>query len=145
MRKLFLASAGLFIAATAQADTPPASAPAAPATPMVTTGDVVTTAPARRGLFSRLRNRTNRSTPVSYAAPMTTTATPATPATPAPTPMPMGKVSSAPMTTPMTGVVQASGTTTTTMPATGTAAPCPCTTPMTTTSRPMRTGLFRRS
>jgi len=143
MRKLFLAAAGVFIAASAQADTPPAAAPAAPATPVVTSGDYVTTAPARRGLFSRLRNRMNRSTPTTYAAPMTATTTaPAAPATTAPAPMPMGKVSSAaPTTTPATGVVQTSGSTP--MATSGTVTTAAYMMPMTTTTRPMRMGFFR--
>ncbi|MDY3563752.1 hypothetical protein R5W23_005368 [Gemmata sp. JC673] len=76
--------------------TPPA-APAVAAAPIVESAPVVTTAaPARRGLFGRLRNRGT----TTYAVPVTgttvvppgTVITPA-PATtaPAPTPMPMPK------------------------------------------------------
>ncbi|AWM41973.1 hypothetical protein GobsT_68960 [Gemmata obscuriglobus] len=78
------------------AATPPA-APAVAAAPVVESAPVVTTAaPARRGLFGRLRNRGT----TTYAVPVTgttvvppgTVITPA-PATaaPAPTPMPMPK------------------------------------------------------
>ena len=57
MKKLFLAAAGLFLAATAQADTPPV-AMATPATPVMATSDYATSGTARRGMFARLRGRT---------------------------------------------------------------------------------------
>jgi len=137
MRKLFLAAVGSFLAASAQADTPPATT-TAPATMVVTDGTYAATgSQPRRGLFSRLRNRGMRSTtPTTYAAPMTTTTTPAAPAVPAPTPMPMGKVSSdTPQTSP-SGVVQTGGATP--MTATGTVVPASSVVPMTsTTTRPM--------
>lgn len=140
MKKLFLAAAGLFLAASAQADTPPATT-TAPATPVMTTGTYVSTAPARRGLFGRFRNRTAPAPVVTSTTPMTTT-TPAAPATTTPTPMPMGKVSSS---TPSTGVVQTSGTTTTPMATTTTTSSTtmPMMTP-TSSTRPMRMGMFAR-
>jgi hypothetical protein len=138
MRKLFLAAAGLFFAASAQADTPPATA-ATPATPVVTTGDYTTGAPARRGLFARLRGRTMLT---RYSYTPTTTVAPTTAAPTTPAPMPMGKVSSdTPHHTP-SGVVQTSGTTAP-MPTTGMVTTAAYTVPMTTTRPMMRLGMFR--
>ncbi|HEY2784115.1 MAG TPA: hypothetical protein VGJ05_03995 [Fimbriiglobus sp.] len=144
MRKLFLATAGLFLAASAQADTPPAAVTTTPATPVMTSGDFMPTTPVRRGLFGRrLRNRM-MFTRNTTSMPMTTTVAPTTGATPMPStavPMPMGKVSEA---TPMaSGIVQTGGTSTTPM-TTGTVTPAVYTEPMTTTSsRPMRMRMFR--
>lgn len=81
--------------------------------------DVITTAPARRGLFSRIRNRSNTSAPVITTIPTTGTTVPIPGANPTPSniPTPMPGTAPAPRTgttsgvTTGSGVVQASGTT----------------------------------
>lgn len=133
MKRFGLALAVGFVAVcAAPAQQPnPAAAQTGPAattgTPIVTSGTIVqggviTTTPARRGLFGR-RNRNNSSAPVitSYPTTGTTIPMPATTVTPNTTiPNPMPSTAPAPRTggtsmiVPNTGIVQAGGTIVTT-------------------------------
>ena len=75
------------------ADAPAPGSPAvtAPGTPVVVTAtsDVYTPAPARRGLFARIRDRRNANNMVTYPAPVVpVTPAPTAAPTPVPTPMP---------------------------------------------------------
>jgi len=110
----------VFAAAPASADTP-APAPAPVVVAPTTTADVVTPAPARRGLFGRFRDRRGTTAPVAVpysttpgtivTAPAPAVAAPA--ATPVPTPMPMPAVKPiSGITTDDTGVTTAAFTTT---------------------------------
>lgn len=117
-RFLFAVAAVALSAAVGFAeDKPAAAAPATPATPVIVgtygtpVAEYAPAAPttARRGLFSRFRNRNATSTTTTYSppAPLTTTITPGTVITPtAPTPMP--PVAPAPM--PMPGAKPAGAT-----------------------------------
>lgn len=120
--KQFLFAAAL-VAASASVgfadDKPATGAAATPATPVVVAGtplvvESAPAAPARRGLFGRLRNRNTSTT--AYSTPLTTTTVPMTGAAPMPAvappqAMPAVKPSGA-MVVPGTlgGVVQATGT-----------------------------------
>lgn len=138
-----------------------------PGTPVVEYGPTVQSAPARRGLFGRLRNR-GSSTPISgYSTPLPSgTIAPGTIVAPAPIPMPtpgttvpqpmpmpgVKPISGTVITTPGTVVVAGGPTPTTgtvivagnTMPAEMMMMPTMSTSTMTMSSTPARRGLFGR-
>ena len=120
-------AAGTF--STANADDTPVTTQSS--TPVVMTSTTSSMPVARRGLFSRLRGR--MVTPMT-ATTVPTVVTPATTTTPSPTPMPSTKVTKVESTD--KGVVQASGTTTTTMPST--TSHMPVATTMVSTTKPVR-------
>lgn len=155
MKRFIFAVAAVALVASAGSaqETPPASPPVTAAPVVIgSAGPVVeatpvTTAPARRGLFGRLRGRSSTTTamPVTSGTVVTpgTVITPATPTAPVPMPMPMPGTKGTMVTpTAPNGVVVAGGTVTSgtgdvLMPAMATAT-------ATTTAMPARRGLFGR-